>query len=116
MVRIDPMVAGYLVVAGSKAEHPGPPGKVDAIPWDRVKFQQTASTGDGKKIGSQSARLDFDRWQGTREELRIFLGLPVDPPKPKGILTLTWPTIDELAIAIANAGSTKGDPVLRILK
>jgi lysozyme len=63
-----------------QAEHPGPPGLPQGVPLKACKFHQTTSFGDGKLVGAQSARIDLNRWVGSREAFNAYLG--IDPPPP----------------------------------
>lgn len=62
-------------------EHIGPPARPAHIPPSKVAFHQTSSYGNGKLLGVESLRLDFNRYMlAAILPLRKFLTLPAPPP------------------------------------
>ena len=62
-------------------EHVGPPARPVQIPVDKVAFHQTSSYGNGKLLGVESLRLDFNRYMlAAILPLSNFLTLPTPPP------------------------------------
>lgn len=58
------------------AEHPGPPAlPVGVRTWT---IHQTASR--GKSIGSPAYYMDYNRWNGTKQDVLAFVGEPVKEP------------------------------------
>ena len=78
----DWWLAQYLT---SGAEHPGPPRLPIGVTRDKVVIHQTADHTPG--FGVASAMMDYNRWQGTIEQLIEYAGVPGDDPPPESHLS-----------------------------
>jgi GH25 family lysozyme M1 (1,4-beta-N-acetylmuramidase) len=61
------------------------------LPWTKCTFVQPTPTAVGKQFGMESGNLDTDYFNGTEEELQIFVGkiAPPVPPSPDILVRLS---------------------------
>jgi GH25 family lysozyme M1 (1,4-beta-N-acetylmuramidase) len=69
----DWWLATYLT---SGAEHPGPP----VLPKGVTSWLIHQTSSHGKGIGSESGNMDYDRWNGTVEDVYAYAGISQPPP------------------------------------
>ena len=65
----------------SGKEHPGPAYPPKGVSQSKVLFHQTADHTPG--FGVESKMMDYDRWQGTVEQLMDYAGVAGEEPPPE---------------------------------
>ncbi|RPI20441.1 MAG: hypothetical protein EHM70_26490 [Chloroflexota bacterium] len=84
--HLDLHLAQYLSAPFPTPEHPGPPElPKGASTW---RFHQTGDHTPGAGFGVESLQLDYDRFNGTVEELYTWAGF--ERPEPPAVPLIEW--------------------------
>lgn len=68
-------------------------------PWETWTLWQYTSEGDGPAHGVASARVDINRWNGTRAQLVAWLKAGATAPAPRPISEIIWEAATAEAVA-----------------